>query len=161
MSKNSIELDKLNMFLQNENADYSIFIDTSSISTASAGAEHYDISLDETTPTLILKTKEKYIAAIICSNTRISFKKLKQALGIKDINMADPQTVFNVTGAKVGEVSMINGGLTTLIDTNVLKNENCTGGCGIPNATLRISAHDLVRITNAQIMDFTEPRCID
>jgi prolyl-tRNA editing enzyme YbaK/EbsC (Cys-tRNA(Pro) deacylase) len=98
----SVKLEKLNSLLQSKNADYSISTHDFSIETASVGAEHYGISLDETTPTLILKTKERYLAAIICGNTRISFKKLKQALRVKDISMADPQTVLNITGAKSG-----------------------------------------------------------
>jgi prolyl-tRNA editing enzyme YbaK/EbsC (Cys-tRNA(Pro) deacylase) len=152
------QLNKLDSLLKSNNAKYSILINNFSIETAIHGAEHYGISLSETTPALILKTKEKYYAAIICGNTRISFKKLKQALDIKDISMADPETVLNLTGAKIGEVSLINDGLVTLIDSNVLKNENCYGGCGVPKATLRINTSDLIRITNAQIFDFTEVR---
>lgn len=154
----SIQLNNLESLLKNQNVDYSIFTDNFSLETASDGAKHYGISLAETTPTLILKTKDKYYAAIICGNTRISFKKLKQALGVKDITMADPQTVLNLTGANVGEVSLVNREIITLIDNNVLKNKNCYGGCGVAKATLRINTHDLIRITNAQILDFTELR---
>jgi prolyl-tRNA editing enzyme YbaK/EbsC (Cys-tRNA(Pro) deacylase) len=150
-----IRLIALDNFLKNNNADYAIFKDDFSLAKAADGAKHYGISLNETTPTFILKTKDQYYAAIINGNMRISFKKLKQALGVKDISMADPETVFNLTGAKVGEVSLINGELTTLIDHNVLKNINCYGGCGAPQSTLRINTQDLVRVTNARILDFT------
>jgi prolyl-tRNA editing enzyme YbaK/EbsC (Cys-tRNA(Pro) deacylase) len=155
---NAIKLEALHSLLKNENADYSVLTDDFSIKTATSGAEHYGISLNETTPTLILKTRDGYIAAIICGNTRISFKKLKQVLNLKDISMADPQTIFDITGARIGEVSLINPGLTTVIDANVLHNKNCYGGCGVPKTTLCINTQDLVRITNAQIFDFTDPR---
>src|SRR5436190_11864518 len=112
-------LQTLTNLLTAENADYSILKDDTTLTTASSGAEQYSISLNETTPTLILKTKDSYIAAIICGNTRISFKKLKQALDIKDISMADPQMILNITGAKIGEVSLVNPGLPTIIDSNV------------------------------------------
>lgn len=158
MSSDSVQLDKLNTLLKSNNANYSIFTDNFSIKTASEGAKHYSITLDETTPTLVLKSQETYFAAIICGSTRISFKKLKQTLGIKEIKMADPQTVLTLTGAKVGEVCLINMGLSTLVDKNVLKNKNCYGGCGISNATLKIDTSDLIKITNAQILDFTESR---
>ena len=152
------QLNKINNLLKNQNADYSLLTDNVGIQTASDGAKHYGIALNETTPTLILKTKGRYYAAIICGNTRISFKKLKQALAIKDISMADPQTILDLTGAKVGEVSLINEDVITLIDNNVLKNKNCYGGCGVAKTTLRIDTQDLIRITNAQILDFTEAR---
>ncbi|HEX4045006.1 MAG TPA: YbaK/EbsC family protein [Gammaproteobacteria bacterium] len=155
---NNTQLAQLNDLLKSQNADYSILTDDFSIEKAEEGAKHYGISLSETTPTLILKTKEKYFAAIICGNSRIAFKKLKQALGIKDISLADPHTVLQITGANVGEVSLINIGLTTIVDKNVLMNKNCYGGCGVPKTTLRINTHDLVRISGAQILEFTEPR---
>jgi prolyl-tRNA editing enzyme YbaK/EbsC (Cys-tRNA(Pro) deacylase) len=152
---NAIKLEKLDSLLKSENADYSILADDISIKTASSGAEQYGISINETAPTLILKTKDGYIAVIISGNTRISFKKLKQALNLKDISMADPQTIFDITGARIGEVSLINPGLSTVIDTHVLQNQNCYGGCGVPKTTLRINTQDLVRVTNAQVFDFT------
>lgn len=152
------KLDKLENFLKNKAVDYAIFQDDFSLASAEEGARHYGISMNETTPTLILKSKEQYYAAIICGNTRISFKKLKLALGVKDISMADPQTVLNLTGANVGEVSLVNFDIITLIDNNVLKNLSCYGGCGVPKATLRINTVDLINITNAKVLDFTELR---
>ncbi len=157
MMNNQI-LDQLNSLLKIEKADFSIITHEVAFKSAAEGAEHCGISLDETTPTLILKANDQYHAAIICGSTRISFKKLKQLLDIKNITMADPETVLHITGAKVGEVCLINNKMTTLVDANVLKNKNCYGGCGTPQATLRIDTQDLIRITKASILDFTDPR---
>ncbi len=154
----SVKLERLNALLKSENADYSILEDNFTVETAASGAQYYGIGLNETTPTLILKTKNGYIAAIICGDTRISFKKLKQALDSKDVSMADPQTILDITGAKIGEVSLINSGLTTVVDSNVLQNKNCYGGCGVAKTTLRINTQDLIKVTNAQVLDFTEKR---
>lgn len=147
------EIEKI---LNENNADYSIYTDSSNLRSAQEGANHYNISLKETTPTLILKAKDKFYAAIICGNTRISFKKLKNALNINSISMADPQTILTLTGARIGEISLINPNLTTLVDIHVLENKNCYGGCGAPNKTLRINTQDLIRITHAEVLDFSE-----
>lgn len=150
---NEAQLEKL---LKEKKADYTIYTDRSTVRSAQEGADLYNIHLSETTPTLILKTKEKYYAAIICGNRRISFKKLKQALNVNSISMADPQTILALTGAKVGEICLINPDITTLVDIHVLENKNCYGGCGVPNKTLRINTQDLLRITNAEVLDFAE-----
>jgi prolyl-tRNA editing enzyme YbaK/EbsC (Cys-tRNA(Pro) deacylase) len=155
---NEAHLVHLNHFLKNEKVDYSIYQDSFNLESAKEGAKQYGLSLDETTPTIILKSKDHYFAAIICGNTRISFKKLKEALKSKDIRMADPERVFNLTGAQVGEVSLINEGIDTLIDHRVIKNKNCYGGSGVSKTTLRINTRDLIRITHARVMDFTEPK---
>jgi prolyl-tRNA editing enzyme YbaK/EbsC (Cys-tRNA(Pro) deacylase) len=155
---NLLKLEELNKLLQSRDADYTIIDDNVSLKTASAGAEHYGISLQETTPTLVLKIDDEYIAAIICGNTRIVFKKLKQALQVKNITMANPQEVFAITGVQVGEVSLINPSLKTIIDSKVLENKNCYGGCGVLGKTLCIKAQDLMRITHAYVLDFAEVR---
>ena len=160
MSTHELQLSKLKNLLENEKANYSIFIDDFSFDTASEGAKNYGITMEEATPTLILKTKTGYYAVIIRANTRISFKKLKIALGVKELTMAEPELVLSLTGAKVGQVGLINSELPTIVDQQVLSNENCYGGCGVPKATLRISTADLVRITQAKILDFSEPRSL-
>lgn len=160
MIMRNIQLEKLDNLLKESKADYAICTDAVSIESASDGAKHYGISLSETTPTLILKTKEKYYAAIICGDTRISFKKLKLALNVKDISMADPQTVLTLTGAKVGEVSLINFEMTTLVDNKILNNKDCYGGSGTSKTTLRINTDDLIRITHATVLDFTDIRSL-
>lgn len=86
------------------------------------------------------------------------FKKIKQALGIKNTSLANPELVFALTGAKIGEVSLVKSELKTLIDTNVLKNKDCFEGCGVAKTTLRINTQDLIKITHAQILDLTDPR---
>lgn len=151
-----IQLEQLDKILKENNIDYSIYTDSFNVKSAQEGADLYNILLSETTPTLILKAKEKYYAAIICGNRRLSFKKLKQALKLQSISMADPQIILALTGARVGEISLINPGITTLVDIHVLENINCYGGCGVPNKTLRINTLDLIRITNAEVLDFSE-----
>ncbi|MCD6039073.1 MAG: prolyl-tRNA synthetase [Gammaproteobacteria bacterium] len=155
---NDIQLFNLDNFLKNENVDYSIYPDIFNLESAQIGAKQYGLSLNEATPTIILKAKDNYFAAIICGSTRIAFKKLKKALNIKDIRIADPETVFDITGSKIGEVSLINPGIHTLIDNHVIKNKNCYGGSGVSKTTLRINTIDLIRITNAKVLDFTESK---
>lgn len=156
-SKTTMQLHNLETVLQQENADYSIIHDSVCIETAQLGAQHYNIPLEQTTPTLVLKTKDSYVAVIICGNRRISFKKLKQLLHQKDISMAAPALIESLTGSPIGQVCLINT-LPTFIDTAVLQNIYCYGGSGVAHATLRINTKDLVRITKAQVLDFTDPR---
>ncbi len=151
-------MEKLDAYLREEGADYRLYHHEETFKSAAEGAKLFGISMSQTTPTLILKAKDRFYAAIICGNTRISFKKLKEALNLPDITMEDPQTVLKLTGANIGEVGLINEGMTTLIDREVLKNPDCYGGCGVPKATLRINTADLIRITKGEVLEFTDPR---
>jgi len=106
--------------LKNTGVDYCIFDDFNS----STDMLRYDIALQKTTPTLILKTKNNHIIIIFLNDTRIAFNKLKQILNDKDISLADSETVFKLTGTRIKDIEHINTDLLTFIDQQILQNKN-------------------------------------
>ncbi len=142
--------------LEQAGADYTLFSDEKTLKSAQEGADHYGIALRECTPTLIIKADDDFYAAIIAADTRISFKKLKKALHAKDVTLADPATIQELTKANIGYVSLINPTMPTLIDAQVKRNNYCYGGFGVPKKTLRIKTDDLIAVTKATVIDFAE-----
>jgi prolyl-tRNA editing enzyme YbaK/EbsC (Cys-tRNA(Pro) deacylase) len=69
--------------------------------------------------TLILRTEAGYLAAIVRGDTRLSYKKIKQKLGLKNVSLAAPEQVKQLTGSEVGHVALVNHGLTTIVDERV------------------------------------------
>jgi prolyl-tRNA editing enzyme YbaK/EbsC (Cys-tRNA(Pro) deacylase) len=152
MKNNSLE--HLEAFLKEKQVDYTLFTDSRPIRSAKEGADLYGILLSEATPTLILKIEDQYYAAIICGDKRISFEKLKYLFDVEHVSLASPHTVLTLTGAKIGEVGVINKGMPTLIDTHVVNNKYCYCGTGISGKTLRINTADLLKVTHAKVLDF-------
>ena len=148
-------LDKLRTVCNHSNVDYELFKDKIPLKTATTGVVEYGINLYEAAPTLIIKADETIMAAIIRGDTRISFKKSKEFLKLTRLCLAKPEEIYNLTGSKIGNVSLINEGLKTLMDKKVLDNEYVYGGCGAPNHTLKIKVIDLIKTTNATVVDFT------
>jgi Cys-tRNA(Pro)/Cys-tRNA(Cys) deacylase len=111
-------------------------------------------------PTLVLKTKAGYLAAVIGGERRIAYKKVKKALGLKDVSLAAPEQVRRVTGAEPGSISLVNPGLETILDANLLERERVYGGTGLPGYTLYIRTADLERVTGARVFDFTDPKAV-
>jgi len=148
-------LDELHEVYNRNNIDYELYKDKFSLKTANSGVAEYGIKLSEAAPTLIIKADENIIAAIIRGDTRISFKKLKELFKIKNIRLVTEEEIYNLTGAKIGEVSLINKDIKTLIDEKVLEKKYIYGGCGIANHTLKIKVIDLIKITKATVSDFT------
>ena len=139
-------------------ARYRILHHPETVNSAVDGASHGFGALEQMAPTLILRTEQGYLAAIISGTTRLSYKKIKKHLGLKDVSMASPAEVLEVTGAEVGAVAMVNLGLRTFIDSQIPPKGEVFGGCGIPRYSLAIHASDLISITTAEVFDFTEPR---
>ena len=141
-----------------EGLDYEVYQDELLMANAEIGASHYGLELSQCTPTFILKADNNYIAVIIQGNRKLDFKKIKQYLGAKKVEMATREDILNVTGSSVGSVSLINPNLKTLIDSGVKDLEYCYGGCGVEKHTLKINPTHLIKITDAVVGDFSKLR---
>lgn len=151
-------LASLRRFLDRSGIPYSILAHETTVVSAPMGVERGFGSLDEMAPTLILRSEKGLLAAIVCGHSRISSRKIKKELGLKDVSFASPETVRQATGAEVGTVSLVNEGLPTIVDSQVARVEAVYGGCGAPRHTLHIRTQDLIAVTNARVFDFTAPR---
>lgn len=152
------KLSQLKQILDQAGANYEILTHPGAVLSVEDGVTQGIGDRAELAPTLILETEKGYLAAIISGETRLSFKKVKKALGLKNISLARPEVVLRETGAPVGSVSLVNPNLPTIIDTRLEKFRAVLGGCGIPYHTLRISPIDLINITQAHVFDFAEPK---
>jgi Cys-tRNA(Pro)/Cys-tRNA(Cys) deacylase len=151
-------LDRLREILDEAAADYRILSHSETIVSAEDGVERGMGSFAEMAPTLILETEKGHIAAIISGETRLSYKKIKKALGLKDVSLAKPDVVLRETGAQVGTVSLINQEFPTIVDSQLIRADAVYGGCGVQRHTLRINPIDLINVTQARVFDFTEPK---
>jgi len=149
-------LDQLKSQLDAGQVRYRILPHETTYASAEDGVTHGVGTLAEMAPTLILKTEKGFMAAIISGATRIVYKKIKKQLGLKDVSLATPDVVLQLTGSEVGTVSLIQRDLPALVDSRLAEMETIYGGCGVPNHTLAISPNDLIRVLRAQVFEFTE-----
>jgi prolyl-tRNA editing enzyme YbaK/EbsC (Cys-tRNA(Pro) deacylase) len=153
---NDHNLNELRELCNRYNVDYKIYNDHLPLKTAKVGANEYGVNLCETAPTLILDIDRSMSAAIIRGDTCISFNRLKKLLSAKRIQLAKASDVYEITNTCIGEISLINKHIKTFVDRKVLETPYVFGGCGTSNCTLKIRSNDLIRITNATVLDFTD-----
>lgn len=158
VTDNQKQLDILKNILATHDVDYEIFSHDETLRSAEDGVEQGLGALRDMAPTFILKTENGFMAAIISGETRLTYKKIKKQFGLKNVALAEPQQVREITGAEVGYVSLINPGLPTIIDARLVKLDKIFGGCGVPQMSLRIHAADLIKITGATVFDFAEQK---
>jgi prolyl-tRNA editing enzyme YbaK/EbsC (Cys-tRNA(Pro) deacylase) len=149
---------RLRALLDAADVDYAVIVHEAAVVSAEDGVEEGFGDLPEMAPALILKTKQDFIAAIIGGERRISYKKVKKALGLRDVSLAAPEQVRQITGAEPGAISLVNPGLRSIMDRGLLEQERVYGGTGLAGYTLHIRSQDLVMITGAQVFDFTEEK---
>lgn len=158
LDQEPIQLRRLKETLDAAGINYVIHAHSVAIQSAQDGVAQGFGRLANMAPTLILRSENNYLAAIVRGDTRVSYKKIKRYLKLKNLSLASPERVQQVTGSEVGYVSLINSGVATIIDNRIAEMDTIYGGCGIPNYTLQISPQDLIALTKAQVFDFTEPK---
>ena len=158
LDREPIQLIRLKETLDAAGIHYTIHVHSIAIPSAQDGVEQGFGGLANMAPTLILRSENNYLAAIVRGDTRVSYKKIKRHLKLKNLSLASPEQVWQVTGSEVSYISLINSGVMTIIDSRIVELDTIYGGCGIPNYTLQISPQDVIALTQAQVFDFTEPR---
>ncbi len=151
-------LNRLRDTLEAARVTYALLAHDRTLRSAAEGTAHGLGALAEMAPTFILRSEAGYLAAILRGDTRLSYKKIKRQLNLKNLCLAAPDEVRQVTGAEVGYVALLNAGLVTIIDRRVAELEVVYGGCGVPRHTLQISPRDLIALAQAQLFDFAEPK---
>jgi prolyl-tRNA editing enzyme YbaK/EbsC (Cys-tRNA(Pro) deacylase) len=157
-NKEAACLDHLKEILDAANVHYTIFAHDQTVRSAQEGVEQGFGELSNMAPTFILQSENGYLAAVIRGDTRLSYKKIKRELKLKNLRLASPEQVGQVTGSEVGYVSLLNTGLATIIDSQLTEVDRIFGGCGVPHYALKISPHDLIVLARAHVFDFTEPK---
>jgi prolyl-tRNA editing enzyme YbaK/EbsC (Cys-tRNA(Pro) deacylase) len=156
--KEAAQLEALRAELDRCGAVYQILVHENNLASAEDGAQSGLGALDEMAPTFILRSKAGYFAAVVRGDTRLSYKKIKQHFGLKDISLTSPEEVEQLTGAKIGYVSLINLGMRTIVDERLLEKNIIYGGTGAANHTLEIHPQAVVEVTGAEVFDFSEPK---
>jgi prolyl-tRNA editing enzyme YbaK/EbsC (Cys-tRNA(Pro) deacylase) len=148
--------ERIKALLDGQGVHYQFIAHDLTLVSAEMGVEHGVGDLSAMAPTFILRTERGYLAAIVSGDSRLSYKKIKKELGLKNVSLAGPDEVKEVTGAEIGYVSLINPGLETLVDGHLLEQAWAYGGCGVPKTTMQIKPADLVRVSGARVFDFSE-----
>jgi Cys-tRNA(Pro)/Cys-tRNA(Cys) deacylase len=156
--KEPARLDHLEEALKAANIPYAILAQDLTIRSSQEGVEQGLGELANMAPTFILRSEIGYLAAVIQGDRRLSYKRIKRELKLKNLCLASPVQVQQVTGSEIGYVSLFNAGVTTIIDSRLAEVDTIFGGCGVPRYTLKINPRDLIVLAQAHVFDFTEPR---
>jgi prolyl-tRNA editing enzyme YbaK/EbsC (Cys-tRNA(Pro) deacylase) len=91
------------------------------------------------------------LLAILPAASRVSLKKIKVILAVKDVRLASPQEVLEHSGYPAGGVTPFNNIKRVLLDAQVLKNETVIAGGGDVDKLVEIRTKDIVQLTKPRI----------
>ncbi len=107
---------------------------------------------------LLFKVEDRYILCLISGDKRCSLNKLKCILNSKDVSMAHPDDVKQVTGYTIGGVSPVGhlNQLKIFIDKNLERFTKVFAAAGHPNCVFEIDFNKLPLLTNGEKKEITE-----
>ena len=126
--------------------------------TANDAATALGCNVGAIVKSLLFKIGDKFCLCLVSGDKRCSLNKLKKKLNEKDVSMASPEEVKQVTGYTIGGVSPI-GHLVKIkiyMDKNLERFSKVFAAAGHPNAIFGISFFELKKLTNAEVDDLTE-----
>jgi prolyl-tRNA editing enzyme YbaK/EbsC (Cys-tRNA(Pro) deacylase) len=104
---------------------------------------------------------EEHVLTITCGVERVERRVIAALYGVgrKRVKLTPAETVLEVTGYPVGTVPPFGHRqpLRTLLDPGVLEHNQVYAGGGAGNALVRLDPQDILRITQAEVMDLHTP----
>src|SRR5438445_2103999 len=104
---------------------------------------------------VLIGSDKKPILAILPAKKRISYKKIKTLLKVKDVRLAQPDEVLEHSGYPVGGVPPFNNINRILIDPTVQRNARSIAGGGDPDTLVELETKDLLEFLDPIIADFS------
>jgi Ala-tRNA(Pro) deacylase len=128
------------------------------IHTADAAASA-GIDLERVTKSLVLLDQDKNaILAIIPGDSKLSFSKVKQAVGAKKIRMVPFDQAEEYSGYLPGATPMVchKVEMNVILDRKLTQFDSIYGGGGDRTKLLELKTDDVISFNRAEVADVTE-----
>jgi len=96
------------------------------------------------------------LLAIVKAQSRVSHRKIKRLLVIRDVRLATPDEVLRLSGYPVGGVPPFNQIKRVLLDPEVLKSETCFVGGGDVNKLIEIRTNDILHTLKPEVAEISD-----
>ena len=126
--------------------------------TANDAATALGCNVGAIVKSLLFKLGDKFCLCLVSGDKRCSLNKLKKKLSEKDVSMASPEEVKQITGYTIGGVSP-TGHLIKIqiyIDENLQNFKSIFAAAGHPNAVFEIDFKNLKALTSGETKEITE-----
>jgi prolyl-tRNA editing enzyme YbaK/EbsC (Cys-tRNA(Pro) deacylase) len=127
------------------------------VPTVEDAARAVGTTVERIVKSVLFLADEAPVLVIANGTARVDYKRVADYLGLsrKRLKLADAETVLAITGFAVGTVPPFGhkARLRTLIEAGVLKQPEVYAGGGAIDTLLRVAPAEIVRATNAEMVN--------
>ncbi len=128
--------------------------------SAEEAAERLGLDLDHLLRTIVVRRGEgDYLLVLVPGGRSMAWKRLRAHLGVSRISLPDADEAREATGYERGTITPFgsNGGWPVLADASIPGSGTVSVGGGAHGVAILLDADDLVRATDATVVDLTSP----
>ena len=125
---------------------------------AAEEAEALGLAPEDVAKTLVLTTPEGHVRAVLPASQRIDLRKVREILGVgkKKVHLSSEEDLArDYPEFDLGAVPPLGGGSRdpVLVDRRVAERDSVVLEAGSHDESIRLRTEDLVRLTEAQVVD--------
>lgn len=127
-------------------------------STATSAAQSLDVEVGAIVKSLLFVADESPVLALVSGDRTLNTERLATHLGARQVRLARPREVVEVTGYRVGGVPPVahRFPLPTLLDQNLLRFPRVFAAAGSSNAIFGIAPQALAGLTGGSFEDLAD-----
>lgn len=130
------------------------FFELEDASTSNIASKNIDVHLEYIGKTIVFSNEKKeFFAVLISSIYKVKQSKLAKLFGYKDVRLAKPEEVLNVTGYEVGGVAPFDLNIPLYIDKELMNKEYIYVGGGDKKHLLKVRVEDIIKNNDSRIID--------
>lgn len=146
---------KLKLFLTSNNVWHRFIEFSEPVKTVEQAARKVEV--DKIAKSIVMiDSNGDPLLAIVPAQRKVSHRKIKIILAVKDVRLATPEEVLKHSGYPAGGVSPFNNIKCVLLDPLVLKSETAIVGGGDIDKLIEVKTEDIVKILKPKIDDISQ-----
>jgi len=147
-------LEKIKKKLDEASVKYKLF-EHEPVYTSEDAARVRGEELSDGAKALVLFGDKNPILCVVPGDKKADFKKIKSHLGIKDLRMATPDEVKELTTLEIGAIPPVGSamGLSSYYDNSFMLKDKVAFNAGDHKVTIIMNAEDLIKVENPKILD--------
>jgi Cys-tRNA(Pro) deacylase len=157
MLKSSPVLDRIISLLENIGVEYKK-IEHEPVYTSADAAKIRDTDPAEGAKAILMFADKKPVLLVVPGDQKIDFRKFKQLTGTKDLRMAKPEEVEELTGLEIGAIPPVGKAMNipSYYDESFKDRETAVFNAGAHTVSIIMKTADLLKVEEPVIADLVK-----
>lgn len=141
-------------FLSNSGVEYQV-VNHEHVHTSAEAAKVRGTSMSEGAKSLMLKSGDEFVMAIIPGDKKLDSRKLRTTMGVRKLKFSSPEEVVKIMGCKIGACYPFGNliSLKTYAEQTLSNNTWISYSPGVHDKSIRMKWVDYKKIVKPKVVD--------